>query len=83
MVVLLFIIILGGIVFAIGGYNNGEHNFGLSLYLAFITSLTVGYGDLTPDGPIGKIFAIILAIVGMLLMGIIVGACVKALERSS
>ena len=83
--VLLFQLVLmigGAIVFVIEGFNGGKHDFWLALYTSFITALTIGYGDMTPDGAAGKVTAVILGIVGILFMGIVVAASIKALERS-
>lgn len=53
------------------------------IYLAFVTVLTVGQGYATPTTWVGKIVNIILGITGMMFMGVIVAACVKAIERVS
>ena len=81
--VLLLLIIIGGIIFSYEGFGCGKREFLLGQYVSFITALTIGYGDMTPDGPLGKLFAVFLGMVGMLLMGIIVGASVKALEKTT
>jgi hypothetical protein len=51
-----------------------------ALYFAFITGLTVGYGDISPNTIIGRITAVLLAIVGIMLSGLIVAACVQAVK---
>ena len=76
------VIFTGSCVFAVEGYGHGMHSFGGALYLGCITALTIGYGDLTPDGPIGRITAILLGTLGIALTGVIVAAMIKALERS-
>lgn len=57
-----------------------------ALYMAFITALTVGYGDMTPRKPASKFLSIVLALLGMVVVGIVVAAAtsasVMALERS-
>jgi voltage-gated potassium channel len=57
----------------IEGWSVGD-----SLYYGFITATTVGYGDLHPTGGIGKFVAVVLALVGLILTGIIVGLAVEA-----
>jgi len=49
-----------------------------SLYYAFITASTVGYGDFHPKSPLGKGVAIAIALSGLLLTGIVVAVAVKA-----
>lgn len=53
------------------------------IYLAFITALTIGYGDITPSTLLGRIISIILGIIGMIFIGVIVAASIKALEKAS
>src|SRR4030043_2366272 len=77
------IMIAGGTyIFHWEGLKNSDGSIVDSIYAAFVTSLTIGYGDMTPVGMYGKITAVILGIVGMLFIGVIVGASIKALERS-
>ena len=52
-------------------------------YLSFVTALTIGYGDLTPHTPFGKVISIMLAIIGMVFMGIMTAAAIKSLEKVS
>ena len=49
-----------------------------SLYFTVITLATVGYGDLTPTTPVGKIVAVIFVIVGV---GIFLAFLNKLMER--
>jgi hypothetical protein len=82
LLVLLVLIVVGAGVFAFEGFGGGKHDFWLALYTSFITALTIGYGDMTPDGVWGMISAVILGIVGMIFMGVVIAATIKALERS-
>lgn len=75
------IICSGALVYRIDGLKNSDGNFGDCLYTAFVTSFTIGYGDMTPIGTPGKVTSVVLAIVGMMFIGIIIGASIKALER--
>lgn len=51
-------------------------------YLAFITSLTVGYGDLSPVSWPARIVSIGIGLNGLLLTGIVAAMAIKALELS-
>lgn len=51
-------------------------------YLAFITSLTVGYGDLSPATWPSRIVSIGIGFNGLLLTGIVVAMAIKAVELS-
>jgi voltage-gated potassium channel len=74
----LFIVTLGGLFACVE-----EISVGNSVYYAFISALTIGYGDITPKTDVGKIIAVILGMVGIVLMGIAVAASVKSLEVAS
>jgi voltage-gated potassium channel len=49
--------------------NPSLHTFGDALYWSFITATTVGYGDITPTTPEGRILAGVLIFVGIGLVG--------------
>lgn len=71
---------LGVIVTVLGqvvGRNEGWSAYD-SFYWSFITATTVGYGDLRPSRRVSKIFAIVIALVGLTLSGILVAAAVHA-----
>jgi len=59
------------------GWSNRD-----SLYYGFITATTVGYGDMTPTTGRGKIYAIILAMIGLIFTGIMVALAVEAAGTS-
>ena len=73
---LLILIMLLGIVIGIReGWTIGN-----SLYFAFITAFTIGYGDITPHYPLTKILAVVIGLVGFLFTGILVAITVEALR---
>jgi voltage-gated potassium channel len=49
-----------------------------SFYWAFITATTVGYGDMRPTKTVPRIFAIVIALVGLMLTGILVAVAVHS-----
>jgi hypothetical protein len=51
-------------------------------YFAFVTGLTVGYGDLVPTHPFSRIAAIFTGLTGILLTAIIASVCVRALQNA-
>jgi len=58
-----------------------EHvGFEEALYFAVVTALTVGFGDVTPHSRGGRLVTIVLAFLGLVLVGIFVAIAGQALE---
>lgn len=72
------LIVLGG--FAIAVFD--QRPLGETMYLAFITSLTIGYGDLTPETAISKFIAVCIGFLGIIFTGLVVAASLRALEMT-
>jgi hypothetical protein len=53
------------------------------LYFAFVSGLTIGYGDLVPKHPLSRTLAIIIGATGILLTGLVAAIAVRALERAT
>lgn len=56
--------------------------FGRATYFVLITALTIGYGDVTPMTPLGRITSVAAGIFGLLVTGIVVAVAVRALTQS-
>jgi hypothetical protein len=54
-----------------------------AIYFAFVSGLTIGYGDLVPKRAASRVLAIAIGLIGVLLVGLIVAMGVRALERAS
>ena len=54
-----------------------------AIYFAFVSGLTIGYGDLVPTRPLSRVLAIGIGLTGVLLVGLIVAIGVGALDRAS
>lgn len=53
---------------------------GQAAYLSAITALTVGYGDVYPKTPWGRLTAVLLGLLGIVFTGVIVAATINALN---
>ena len=51
-----------------------------SFYYAFITALTIGYGDLSPTYPLTKIIAVLIGLFGFLFTGVLVAIAVESIR---
>ena len=67
---------LGIIVGIIEGWSLGD-----SVYFAFVTGLTIGYGDLVPKMLLSRAFAAIIGMTGILVTALIAAVAVTALEN--
>jgi len=55
---------------------------GDALYFAFITGLTIGYGDIVVKTPVGRILAVLIGFIGVLFSGLVIAVAVRALRES-
>ena len=53
-----------------------------ALYLTFVTGLTIGYGDIAPVTTAGRLVAILIGLLGILITGLIVAVAVYALREA-
>lgn len=52
------------------------------IYFAFVTGLTVGYGDLAPKLPLSRMLSVAIGFTGILLTGLIAAISVHALQAA-
>jgi voltage-gated potassium channel len=71
--ILLVIVTLGHFLGRLEGWSRLD-----SMYYAFITATTVGYGDFHPRKRLSKILAIVIAFVGIVFTGIVVAIALHA-----
>ncbi len=73
--ILLFKATLGAIVGVIEGWSVWQ-----GVYFAYITGLTIGYGDLAPRHTLTQLLAIAIGFSGVLLTGLVAALAVKAIH---
>ena len=56
--------------------------FGDAMYFAFITGLTIGYGDIVVKTPAGRILAVLIGFIGFLFSGLIIAIAVRVLRET-
>ncbi len=62
--VLAAVVIIGSVMYLIEGEESGFRNIPESIYWCIVTMTTVGYGDIVPQTPFGKLLASIVMILG-------------------
>ena len=53
-----------------------------TLYFAFVTGLTIGYGDIVANTPFGRLVALLIGFIGILFTGLMVAVLVYAVRES-
>ena len=69
---------LGIVVGLVEGWSVGQ-----GIYFAFITGLTIGYGDFVPRQPLTQVLAVIIGFSGIILTGLVAALAVRALQATS
>lgn len=67
------VIVFGTLMFIIEGPDNGFTNIPQSIYWAIVTITTVGYGDVTPQTPLGQGIAALAMICGYAIIAVPTG----------
>jgi len=80
--VLILVTIIGSIMYVIEGERSGFSDIPTSIYWAIVTLTTVGYGDLSPQTPLGKAFASLVMIMGYAIIAVPTGIVTVELSRS-
>jgi len=75
--VLIGVMLLMGFVI---GYLEGW-GLGDAAYFAFVSGLTIGYGDLVPKSPVSRMLAVCIGFSGILLTGMVAAVAVRALDE--
>jgi len=80
--VFILVTIIGSIMYVIEGDRHGFNDIPSSIYWAIVTLTTVGYGDLSPQTPLGKAFASLVMIMGYAIIAVPTGIVTVELTRS-
>ena len=71
--VLTTVVIVGSLMYLVEGPKNGFESIPESVYWAIVTMTTVGYGDIAPQTPLGKLMASVVMILGYGLIAVPTG----------
>jgi len=73
MVVIAIVIILGSIMYIVESDESGFTSIPESIYWSIVTITTVGYGDMTPKTPVGKLIASFIMLIGYCIIAVPTG----------
>lgn len=71
--ILIFITIMGSVMYLVEKGQNGFHSIPQSIYWAVVTITTVGYGDVSPVTPAGKFISVIIMLSGYAIIAVPTG----------
>lgn len=71
--IITLVIVLGSLMYLIEGEEHGFTSIPISIYWAIVTLTTVGYGDLSPQTPLGQTFATLVMVLGYSIIAVPTG----------
>lgn len=80
-VVIIFATIFGSVMYVVEGPANGFTSIPRSIYWTIVTITTVGYGDITPQTPLGQIVASLAMLTGYSIIAVPTGIVTAELAR--
>jgi voltage-gated potassium channel len=81
--ILFIVVIVGSMMYIIEGPENGFDNIPESMYWAVVTVSTVGYGDISPQTPVGKLLSSLLMIIAYGILAVPTGIISYELAQTS
>lgn len=67
------VVLIGAIIYVVEGPENGFTDIPISMYWTVVTLTTVGYGDLSPQTPLGRFLASIVMVIGYAIIAVPTG----------
>jgi voltage-gated potassium channel len=81
--VVMVVTIIGTLMYLIEGNESGFTSIPVSIYWAIVTITTVGYGDISPNTPMGQFLASILMIIGYGIIAVPTGIVSVEMARAT
>jgi len=82
LVVLTLVVLLGSLMYMIEGPENGFTSIPVAVYWAIVTLTTVGYGDISPQTPLGQFLSSFIMILGYAILAVPTGIVSAEFIRS-
>jgi voltage-gated potassium channel len=81
--VLISTILIGSIMYVVEGEENGFSSIPMSIYWTIVTLTTVGYGDISPQTPLGQFIASMVMILGYGIIAVPTGIVTAEFTRTN
>lgn len=79
---LIITLIAGTLMYLVEGESNGYTSIPTSVYWAVVTVTTLGYGDLSPGTPVGKLLTSVLVLTGYAILAVPTGIVSAEIARA-
>ncbi len=80
--VLALVVVIGALIYMVEGPEHGFDSIPTSMYWTIVTLTTVGYGDLSPKTPLGKLLASAVMIIGYAIIAVPTGIVTSELTAA-
>ena len=80
--VITIVLIVGTLMYVVEGPQHGFTNIPVGVYWAVVTLTTVGYGDLSPVTPLGRMLAVGVMLMGYAIIAVPTGIVTMELTRA-
>jgi voltage-gated potassium channel len=81
--VITVVIVVGAVMYVVEGPASGFTSIPTSIYWAVVTLTTVGYGDIAPQTALGKLFAVLVMLLGYGIIAVPTGIVTMELQRAA
>jgi voltage-gated potassium channel len=86
-ILLILFLILSVTMYYVGGavdaITRTQSSLGETFYFCAVTALTIGYGDVVPTTVLGRIVAVLLGLLGVLITGVVTGSAVYGIQMAA
>jgi voltage-gated potassium channel len=76
------VIVFGSVMYLVEGEAHGFTSIPRSIYWAIVTMTTVGYGDISPETPLGQAIAAVVMMMGFAIIAVPTGIVATELSRA-
>ncbi|MEO8002518.1 MAG: ion transporter [Arenimonas sp.] len=80
--ILVITVIFGALMYVVEGPENGFSSIPTGMYWAIVTMATVGYGDISPGTPLGRVITAILILIGYSIIAVPTGIYTAELAKT-
>jgi voltage-gated potassium channel len=81
--IIIIAVIMGTVLYLVEGEASGFTSIPISMYWAIVTLTTVGYGDISPITPLGRLIASVIMIMGYAIIAVPTGIITAEMMKTT